>query len=161
MPFTVSEQPHCVNVAPSVLPPPPPKQLAGGLTPASVGGPGGGGGTPCEKQSMVPSGSVVQQRSGSPAGVCHPGGHGSQLGAGAGCAGQLHGGHGGHDPSVSHAGHAHVQPEPTLPDPMHSPEPSGFVTQQVTPVDPGVPPPVPLLPAPDESGGEYQPTGHG
>jgi hypothetical protein len=97
---------------------------------------------------MVPSDAVEQQRSGSPSGVCHPGGQEAQLGVDGGCAGQLQGGHGGQTPlSGSHAGHAHAQPgvedppellellvpeEPrVLPPPMHSPLPSGFVMQQL------------------------------
>jgi len=157
VPPTVSVHPHCVKVAPSSPPPPPPKQLAG-ATPASLGPPGGGGGTPCEKHAMVPSGPSVQQRSGSPCGVCHPGGHASQLGVGGGGGGgQLQGGHGGHEPSASHAGQAQVQPPPVLPpDPMQNPEPSDEAWQHVTP-----PEPPPLLLLPDESGGEYHPTGHG
>ena len=125
---------------------------------------------------MVPSGAVEQHRSGSPSGVCQPGGHEAQLGVEGGCAGQLHGGHGGQTPlSGSHEGQAHVQPllatppellellvpeEPELPSvlpplPMHSLLPSEFVMQQAV-ESTGV---LPLLPAP-EDGGEYQPTGH-
>lgn len=90
---------------------------------------------------------------------------------GGGCEGQLHGGQGGQMPlSGSHAGHAQAQllpPEPpelpapeelprVEPPPLHSLLPSGSVWQQ--PVS--TPPPVPLLPAPFDEGGEYQPTGH-
>jgi hypothetical protein len=61
---------------------------------------------------------------------------------------------GGHDPSLSHAGQA--QPQPVLDEPpMHWLVPSGAVSQHVTPPAPA------LLPVPDESGVEYQPTGHG
>lgn len=166
VPFTVSEQPHCVNTAPSASPPPPPKQLAG-ATPPSSGWPGGGGGTPCEKQSIVPSGAVMQQRRGSPCGTCQPGGHWSQLGVGVGgWEGQLHGGQGGHVPeSGSHEGQAQVQPPPlppALPLPMHSPLPSAFVSQQVTP-SPELPPdPLdPPLGVGIGPGAGYQPTGQG
>jgi hypothetical protein len=165
-PLTVSEHPHCVSVEPSGPPPPPPKQLVG--APASALS-GGDGGTPCEKQLIVPSDPVAQQRSGSPSGDCHPGGHASHVVV-EGCSGQTQGGQAGQTPlSGSHAGHEQAQALPpelpapeelprVPPPPLQKPLPSDSVWQQVVSTVP--PELLPLLPAPPDSGGEYQPTGH-
>jgi hypothetical protein len=66
----------------------------------------GVGGTPCEKHSIAPPESL-QQRSGSPAGTCQPGGHVLHTGVGAGppSASQTQRGHGA---PTGQAGHAQV-----------------------------------------------------